>query len=155
VTNSRRIFASFSSLAGLVVVAVVGAACAPKDAGLRNSALETRDAWARVADSGATTAVYFTLGNGSTESDTLVGVSSTIADHADMHISTQHNRTMHMTPVTSLPVPAEDSVSFRPLGAHVMLTGLLRPLAAGDSITITLRFVSGATLDVQASVRQP
>ncbi len=151
--NSRRIFASCSSL---LVAAIVGAACAPKDATVAaNSALQTREAWARVADSGATTAVYFTLGNASTVPDTLVGVSSTIAEHADMHISTQHNRMMHMTPVTSLPVPADDSVSFRPLGAHVMLTGLRRPLAAGDSITISLRFVSGVTLNVQANVRQP
>jgi copper(I)-binding protein len=117
--------------------------------------LETREAWARVADSGATTAVYFTLGNASTTPDTLVAVSSLVAEHTDMHISTQHNRMMHMTPVTSLPVPAEDSVSFRPLGAHVMLTGLRRSLVAGDSLTITLRFVSGSTLDVTASVRQP
>lgn len=152
VTNSRRIFASFSSLA---VAAIVGAACAPKDAAVKRSALETRDAWARVADSGATTAVYFTLGNAGAVPDTLVAVSSTISEHADMHISTQHNRTMHMTPVTSLPVPAEDSVSFRPLGAHVMLTGLRRALVVGDSLTITLRFVSGSTLDVKASVRQP
>jgi copper(I)-binding protein len=72
-----------------------------------------------------------------------------------MHVSTQHDGMMHMSQVTSLPVPGNDSVAFRPLGAHVMLTGLQRPLTVGDSVNITLRFVSGRTVEVRAGVRQP
>src|SRR5690606_44662 len=118
VKNSRKTFASCSSL---IVAAVLGAACAPKDAANDATRLEAREAWARPADSGAMSAVYFTLGNAGTAADTLVGVASTVAERTEMHISTQHGRTMHMSQVTSLPVPANDSVAFRPLGAHVML----------------------------------
>jgi copper(I)-binding protein len=57
--------------------------------------------------------------------------------------------------VTSLPVPARDSVAFQPLGAHVMLNGLRRALVAGDTIAITLQFSSGRTLGVRSGVRQP
>ncbi len=117
--------------------------------------LSVRDAWARPADSGATTAVYFTLGNAGTLSDTLNGVGSADAELAQMHVSTQHSGMMHMSEVTALPVPADDSVQFRPLGAHVMLLRLRKPLAAGDSVTTTLRFVSGQSVTVRAGVRQP
>jgi len=72
-----------------------------------------------------------------------------------MHVSMQQGRTMHMSPVTSLPVPAGDSVAFRPLGAHVMLMDLRRPLVPGDSLSVTLRFQSGRTVEVRAGVRQP
>ncbi len=145
-----------AALALVVSVAALGSACAPQDAAREGAQLlDTRDAWARPADSGAMSAVYFTLGNAGAESDTLVGVSSLIAERTEMHVSTQHGGTMHMSPVTSLPLPANDSVMFRPLGAHVMLTNLLRPLAPGDSIAVTLRFQSGRTVEVNAGVRQP
>ena len=133
------------------------AACGEKgaDSGPASSGLSVRGAWARAADSGAMTAVYFTLANDARMSDTLTGVSSPDANLTEMHISTQRNGMMHMSPVTALPVPAMDSVSFRPLGAHVMLTGVVRPLTEGDSVTATLSFVSGATLTVRAGVRKP
>lgn len=117
--------------------------------------LSVRGAWARAADSGAMTAVYFTLANDADVADTLTSVSSPDATLTEMHISIQRDGMMHMSPVTALPVPALDSVSFRPLGAHVMLTGVVRPLSEGDSVTTTLSFVSGATLTVRAGVRKP
>lgn len=151
--TSRRTFASCGSL---LVAAALAAACAPKDAAVSvANPLDAREAWARPADSGAMSAVYFTLGNAGNVSDTLVGVASGIAARAEMHISMQHGRTMHMAPVTSLPVPAGDSVAFRPLGAHVMLTELYRPLVPGDSLSVTLSFQSGRTVEVRAGVRQP
>jgi copper(I)-binding protein len=133
------------------------AACGEKagDSNQGQTGLSVRDAWARAADSGAMTAVYFVLANGGATSDTLTGVSSADAEITEMHISTQRDGMMHMSPVTALPVPATDSVSFRPLGAHVMLTGVVRPLTEGDSVTATLTFVSGATLTVRAGVRKP
>lgn len=149
---------SSSATRGLIVAitAMTLAACARQDAPpSAESLLSNTAAWARNADSGATSAVYFVLHNTSTISDTLIGVSSAIAERTEMHISTQHGRTMHMSPVTSLPVPADDSVMFRPLGAHVMLTGLQRPLAAGDTVAVLLRFASGKTVEVRADVRQP
>lgn len=133
---------------------VVGA-CGSKEPPVPAPALDVRDAWARPADSGASTAIYFTLANGGAVADTLTAVVSAEGEETAMHVSMQHGGTMHMSPVTQLPVPASDSVSFRPLGAHVMVTGLRRGLAVGDTVMATLRFVSGATLEVRAGVRTP
>ena len=154
--NSRRIFASCCKLSVLALAALVGAACSPQEASPDVSPLEARSAWARPADSGATSAVYFVLGNAGQSSDTLISVeSSGLAATTEMHVSTQRGGMMHMSEVTSLPVPADDSVAFRPLGAHVMLTGLQRQLSVGDTVSVTLRFVSGRTVEVRAGVRQP
>jgi copper(I)-binding protein len=149
----QRIFGSCCS----AVVLIALAACAEKspEPTPAPTGLSVRGAWARAADSGAMTAVYFTLANDAASSDTLTGVSSPDAAVSEMHISTQRDGMMHMSPVTALPVPAMDSVSFRPLGAHVMLTGVVRPLTDGDSVTATLSFVSGATVTVRAGVRKP
>lgn len=146
--NWQRIFGSCCS-------AFVVACGAQQDAAPSGTPITVRDAWARTADSGAMTAVYFTLANAGDVSDTLSGVSSPDAELTEMHISTQHGGMMHMDPVTSLPVPAADSVMFRPLGAHVMLTRVLKGLAAGDTVTLQLSFISGRTVGVRADVRQP
>ncbi len=154
--NSRKIFASCCKISSLAAAALIGAACSTRDAGPDPKALEARSAWARPADSGATSAVYFVLGNSGPSSDTLTSVeSSGLSATTQMHVSTQRGSMMHMSQVTSLPVPADDSVAFRPLGAHVMLTGLQRPLAVGDTVSVTLRFVSGRSVEVRAGVRQP
>lgn len=145
---------SWLAICAVCCSSVVGA-CGSKEPPVPAPALDVRDAWARPADSGAATAIYFTLANGGALADTLTAVVSGEGEETAMHVSMQHGGTMHMSPVTQLPVPANDSVSFRPLGAHVMVTGLRRGLVAGDTVMATLRFVSGATLEVRAGVRTP
>lgn len=147
--NWQRIFGGCCS--ALVVACGAQQEAAPPEA----PPLTVRDAWARSADSGALTAVYFTLANAGELGDTLTGVSSADAELTEMHVSTQHGGMMHMSQVTSLPVPGQDSVMFRPLGAHVMLTRVGKPLATGDSVTLRLSFVSGRTVEVRAGVRAP
>lgn len=151
----RKIFVACASALALGACDRAPEPAADSAAGPARAALSVHEAWARAADSGAMTAVYFTLANGSAVSDTLTGASTDAADEAGLHMSMQQGNTMHMAAVRALPVPAEDSVLFRPLGAHVMLMGLRRPLADGDTVPLTLRFVSGQTLEVRAGVRVP
>ena len=142
--------AAFVGCSSLVVLA-----CGTSESAEFATPLSVRDAWSRTADSGAMTAIYFTLVNDGPETDTLLSAASDEAASATLHVSTQRGSMMHMSPVTALPVPGEDSVSFRPLGAHVMLTGLVRPLIEGDSVSATLAFASGRTVRVVAGVRRP
>lgn len=128
---------------------------APAVAAPAQAVLSAQEAWARPADSGATAAVYFTLLNTAPVSDTLSGATSAVAEDVGLHMSMEHEGTMHMAALTSLPVPAEDSVSFAPLGAHVMLTRMTRAFGVGDTIPVTLTFVSGQTIAVRAGVRAP
>ena len=119
------------------------------------SVLSVTDAWARAADSGATTAVYFTVENTGVVPDTLTGVRTSAAESAGLHMSMEMEGMMHMAALRALPVPAQDMVMFRPMGAHLMLTRLNHPLADGDTVTVTLEFVSGKSIEVRAGVRKP
>ena len=117
--------------------------------------LAVKDAWARAADSGGTASVYFTIVNTAAVADTLASAKSEAAEEVGLHMSMMHGNTMHMAGLQSLPVPAADSVLFAPLGAHVMLTRTTHVLAVGDTVPLTLTFVSGQTLEVRAGVRLP
>ena len=119
------------------------------------SQLSVTEAWARTADSGAMTAVYLTVENTGMVPDTLTRVLSDAADEVGLHMSMEQNGTMNMAQLRTLPVPAEDSLLFRPLGAHVMLTRLKRRLVDGDTLSLTLEFVSGKSIEVRAVVRTP
>lgn len=157
---SRRICVVSASAFVLTVAAcggdgTDGEARPATEAARQPSPLAAREAWSRTADSGATAAIYFSLHNSAAVADTLVGVASDVADETTMHVSMEHGGTMHMAHVTSLPVPARDSVAFQPLGAHVMLSGLRRSLVAGDTVALTLRFSSGRTVGVRSGVREP
>lgn len=120
--------------------ALGGAACArPADRPAESpptSVLGVSDAWARAAD-------------------TLSGVRSDAAEEIGLHLSMEQNGTMHMVPLRTLPVPAQDSLVFRPRGAHLMLTRLRRALTDGDTVRVTLQFVSGRSIEVRADVRKP
>jgi len=113
------------------------------------------DAWARPADSGATSAAYLVLANRGTTADTVVGVVTEAAESATVHQTMQHEGTMHMSVVSTLLIPAGAEVSLAPLGTHVMLHRLRRPLRAGDTVTFGLALASRDTLLVSAVTRAP
>jgi hypothetical protein len=61
--------------------------------------------------------------------------------------------TMTMKRVTSVAVPAGGEVTFKPGSYHVMLIGLKKPLKAGDTVELHLRFEKAGAIDVSAPVR--
>jgi len=113
------------------------------------------DAWARPADSGATSAAYLVLANRGTTADTVVGVVTEAAESATVHQTMQHEGMMHMSAVSTLLIPAGAEVSLAPLGTHVMLLRLRRPLRAGDTVTFGLALASRDTVLVSAVTRAP
>ena len=113
------------------------------------------DAWARPADSGATSAAYLVLANRGPTADTVVGVVTEVAESAAVHQTMQRDGTMHMSAVSAVPIPAGAEVSLAPLGTHVMLLRLRRSLRGGDTVAFGLRLASGDTLAVSAVTRAP
>ncbi len=57
-----------------------------------------------------------------------------------------------MQPATPLEIPAHGYLNFVPGSYHLMLEGLRRPLAVGDTVTLSLSFASGVTLGVRVPV---
>jgi copper(I)-binding protein len=120
------------------------------------AAVTATDAWVRgTVPAQKATGAYLTLV--STENARLVKVATPAAASAEIHESEMERGTMRMKPVEFVALPAGKRVELKPGGYHVMLLGVARPLAAGDSVplTLTLEAPDGkrTTLDVKAEVR--
>jgi copper(I)-binding protein len=105
---------------------------------------------------GSVTGAFMVIENAGDTPDQLVGatVSAEIARVVELHETTVgENDVMQMRPVQAIDVPAHGSVELKPGGYHIMLLDVQRDLNAGDTVTLTLTFASGATLDVDATVR--
>jgi hypothetical protein len=135
------------TLAVLLFATLLAAPVAAQDA------VTVRDAWARAsAGATATGAAYVTLAGGAT-ADALTGASTPVAATAEVHESSMQGGVMRMRAVPSIPVPAGRAVTLAPGGLHIMLMGLKRPLAAGDSFPLTLTFERAPPVTVDVPVR--
>jgi copper(I)-binding protein len=109
------------------------------------------DAKSRPTAPGGTGVVYMTVV--SSADDSITGLTTPIADKAEMHRTVKGDGgIMRMEPVDALPLKANDAVTFGPGGLHVMLTGLKKPLAAGDSFPLTLTFAHAGPVTITVSV---
>ena len=114
------------------------------------------NAWARATPGNIKTGgAYMTLKDMGTSPDQLVGVSTPVADKAELHIMTEDNGVMKMRPVAAIPVEPGKPTELKPGGYHVMLMGLKNPLKEGDSFPMTLKFEKAGTIQVTVKVEKP
>jgi len=111
------------------------------------------DAWARATPPGVDVgAAYLTITGGSSN-DRLVGAQTDRAAMVHLHVAGESNGVATMRPVDSVAVPAGKRVVLAPKGTHIMLMGLTRPLVAGETFTLTLRFEETGAQTAQVTVR--
>jgi hypothetical protein len=138
----------------LLTILLTIAGCASGSTGTPGRVTVT-DAWVRAAAvAGQTTAAYFTIANGTTTNDALLGVSTPAAGIAQIHETTMSSGMMGMRDVPRVNIPAGGTVQFAPGGYHVMLMSLTAPLAAGATVELTLVFEHAGTVVVKAEVRK-
>lgn len=75
-----------------------------------------------------------------------------MAEAAEIHVMTTDGNMMQKKKIDRLPIPANGSATLQPGGNHLMLIGLKRDLAPGDSLALTLAFANGQTQTVRAHV---
>jgi copper(I)-binding protein len=121
--------------------------CAAHTAGI-----EAVKPWSRPAAAGGNGVGYLTLVNHG-KADVLTGAQTPLAQRVEMHASSMAGGVMRMASEPRVPVPAGGQVSFAPGGRHLMLIGLKKPLKIGDKVPATLRFASGANLQVDFVVQ--
>jgi len=109
--------------------------------------------WTRAAPQGGVGGAFMTLRNTGATEDRLLAVTSPLAGKVELHETQRDGDVMRMRPVDTIPLPAGAAVALAPGGLHVMLIGLTRPLAAGETVPLTLRFASAAEVTVQAAVQ--
>lgn len=100
------------------------------------------DPWVRgTVESQISTSAYMTLQ--STRDLTLIGASSEVAGRISIHEMRMHGDMMMMRPVERLPVRSGHPVALDGEHYHLMLDKLKRPLKAGDTVALDLRFLEG------------
>lgn len=133
----------------LLALSLAAAACAP--AGPKLSA---QDGWARETGPANTAAAYFTVLNQG-GADQLIGVRASMGQ-AMLHESSLQDGVARMRPLDpkeGLVVPSNGRLRLTPGGAHVMITGLDRPLKAGDRFALTLQFAKARPEKVEVAVQ--
>jgi copper(I)-binding protein len=111
------------------------------------------NAWARATAPGVDVgAVYMTI-EGGAGSDRLLAGSTTRAAMVHLHAVEEQDGIAKMRPIEAVDVPAGQRVELAPKGTHVMLMGLDKPLAAGESFPLTLSFEKAGELTVTVAVR--
>ena len=109
------------------------------------------DAWANATPVGASVAAVY-LQISVAEPDTLLSASTTVADHIEMHASSEANGMMRMRQLTTVDVPSGQPFSFAPGATHFMLIDLRQPLVAGMRFPITLSFQRAGDVTEQVQV---
>lgn len=141
----------------LASIITLAAACGGSDTGTAAvRPLDVHGAWARPADSGLVSAAYLVIVNRDTAPVTFIGAASALAESVSLHETMEMGGMVHMMPLDSAQViAANDSLVLVEGGKHLMVTGLRRTLAAGDSLPLTLTFAGNKTLVLTAAVRAP
>ena len=118
-------------------------------------ALAVTNAWSRSTPPGVKVGVaYFTLKNDTGKSDRLLKISSPVAESVQVHRTEILDGIARMREVAVLHVEAGQTVEFAPIGMHLMLMGLKKPLVEGQTFDLELQFEVAGTRKVAVVVRK-
>jgi copper(I)-binding protein len=123
---------------------------------LAAEAASVDDPWVRATVPGQSVAAAY-LEITAKSAAALVGADSPLARKAELHTMMLDGGVMKMRPVAAVELPANQRVSLKPGGYHIMLLDIRRELKAGERVPLRLvvRDAKGvkSTLKVEAEVR--
>ncbi len=173
-TRARRLIGTVAVL-GALAIGVTACGSDGADPGSKSSTgstvseLGVTGQWARATIADTTnTAVYFTVVSATDDRLTGVAVDPSVAARAEIHQSmimpsgtdATGNSTggeMQMGPVNGVDIKGGTPLVLEPGSYHVMLFSLAKPLAEGDTISVTLTFQThgNVTIDVPVLTEAP
>ena len=115
--------------------------------------VQAESPWARASMSMERPGViYMVLRNTGDRSDRLLGVTTPVAERAQLHKSSREGGGMLMHAVESIEIPAGATVRLAPGGLHVMLFSLRRKLIEGENFPLTLNFIHAGEVTVNVVI---
>jgi hypothetical protein len=139
-------FRAFIALSTLALLAITtGAAAADRPT--------VSQAWARATAPGVDVGAVYLLIDGGAADDSLVSASSARAGMVHLHTVEESGGVAKMRAVDGIEVPAGKRVVLAPKGTHIMLMGLAKPLVAGETFPLELRFARAGELGITVVVR--
>jgi len=117
--------------------------------------VEVRDPWVAEGPPAATAlAGYMQLRNPDAQPRALVGGSSPEFGRVELHQTVQQGDIVRMVALERIEIPAQGEVALQPGGNHVMLIAPVKPLKAGDTVSLTLEFDDGSRQTLTLPVRK-
>ena len=111
--------------------------------------------WARMTAPGQPSGgAFLKLNNTGTAADRLLGGSTPLADHIELHSMSMEGNVMKMREVNAIDVPPGQTVELKPGAWHMMLIGLKVPLKAGDKVPMTLKFAKAGEVKVELKIEE-
>lgn len=114
--------------------------------------LSIDDVWARTGQPGQVSAAFMDVKNKGA-ADKIVSAHCDCAKATELHDMKMADGKMLMMQVPAMDVPANGELKLKPGGYHIMLIGLNRPLVAGETLPIKLKFEKAGEVTVQAQVK--
>jgi copper(I)-binding protein len=133
----------------LCAVLASAGACRPARGGAADAgSISISHAVVSMPPPGAPAPGFLVVANHGTAADTLLAVDSPDADSVGLHTVVGGQ----MQSAADVPVPTLGEVVFAPGGYHLMIGGFHRPLAVGDTLSLTFRFAHAGGVPVRAPV---
>jgi periplasmic copper chaperone A len=133
------------AIAALLLTVLLGSAKAAQ--------ITVSDAWIRALPASVPSGGYFTLHNGGTKPIALTGASSPACGMLMLHKSENTGGMTAMEDVSSIDVPAGETVKFTPGGYHLMCMDATPAIKPGATIQVKLSFKDGSSLQIPFAVR--
>ena len=110
--------------------------------------------WVKLPASGETTArAFVSVDNPTMYEIFLASASADVAGRVEFR-QADANGTLKPEAVKNVTVPAYGSLDMDPKGVQLVLSELKRPLKEGETVTLTLSILYGATLQLPATVKK-
>lgn len=122
-----------------------------------SGSIEIRQPWARSSSASDSEAGgFFTLTNTGQVPDRLIAASSPVAQSTELHAIRVAGSKIAMGAVENgISIHWGSTVTFQPRGYHLLMTGLSKPLAVGETIDVTLVFEKAGNIDLKFKVEEP
>jgi hypothetical protein len=140
-----------------IVAAAVLALLASLPAAAQTAAdtISVVDAYVRApAPNAPATGAFMVLKNSGATERKLVKAESPAARVVELHDHIDEGGVKKMRPVPAIAIAARGEAVLKPGSLHVMLIDMKKPLAEGDSVSITLGFDDGSSKRIDAPVRK-
>lgn len=115
-----------------------------KDLHINNVSITT------TAPEATSTVAYMTIKNQGKNDISLVGVTSPIAQKAEIDAIVMSKGAMKMRHIDSLGINPGSTVELKPNGFHVTLMGLKKPITSGMQVPLELAFSDGSKASLKA-----
>ncbi len=99
------------------------------------------------------TSAYMVINNNRDKDVKLVGAKADVSPRVEIHTHSMEDGMMKMRQLASININANKSVILQPMGFHLMMFELSKPLNAGDTVNITLYFDDASEVNITAPVQ--